>query len=297
VIRTFLRTSLVALGLCVLFDAAPVLASVDPADTVPEDTVLVDEGAPVDPIVPPSPAPEEEFVSPNTLIQVPVGCPFPAPAEVAFVGTVLDKDGFIEKGTVRFQIEQVRAGDPAGFALEGVIDVRYGPDSQYLDRDAQYLVSAAVDPEIGTLASRVQLETPLFGGDAVVGLEDTDVVCPRIDEPVQTINLDGTPVESGLLRPFFADKRLLLATIGVPAGIVGAALVGLVLLRRSLDTGFKGIFALGRAAVSPSPDHRAARVRSHASETDADYSEAGDGSGRAKVGDAVDDDAVDFVDA
>jgi hypothetical protein len=262
--RTLLRISAVAFGVLAL-NGGPVYATPDPPD-------------PVDTIVPP-PAPSG--VTPSTsLIVVPPGCPVPQPADVAFVGTVLDKDGFIEKGTVRFRIDQVRAGDALPYAFNGVIDVRFGPDSQFLDREAQFLVSAAVDPEIGALASKVSPETPFFGGDAVVGLEDTDVECPTIDDPVQTINLDGTPVDSSLLQPFFSDKRLLLATIGVPAAIVGAALIGLVLLRRGLDIGFNGIFALGRAAVSPSPDHRVSRVRSHASEHDADYSETGDGSGR-----------------
>jgi hypothetical protein len=267
VIRTLLRISAVTVGAFAL-DVGSVSATPDPPSPVPIDTIV------------PPPVPVEGAPS-SSLIVVPAGCPVPEPADIGFVGTVLDKDGYIEKGTVRFRIDQVRAGDAAPYAVNGVIDVRYGPDSQFLEREAQFLVSAAVDPEIGVLASKVSPETPYFGGDAVVGLEDTDIVCPTIDDPVQTINLDGTAVDSSLLQPFFSDKRLLLATIGVPAAIVGAALVGLVLLRRGLDIGFQGIFALGRAAVSPSPDHRVSRVRAHASESDADYSETGDGSGRS----------------
>ena len=161
--------------------------------------------------------------------------------------------------------------------VDGVIDVRYGADSQYLDVDGQYLVSAAVDADIGALASKVSPDAPLFGGDAVVGVNDREIDCPNIDDPIQTINVDGTPVESGLLTPFFDDKRLLLATILVPAAIVGAVLVGLVLLRRAIGVGFRGIFAIGRAAITPTGDHRAARVRHHAGEYDADRSEWGDG--------------------
>jgi hypothetical protein len=227
----------------------------------------------VEPIVPaPEPAPISEPVG---LILIPAGCPVPEPADVAFVGTVMAKDEFVEKGTVRYQIEQVRAGDASPFAVDGVIDVRYGPDSQYLEIGERYLVSAAVDQRIGALASKVSPEALLFGGDAVIGLEDTEVECAALDDPIQTINLDGTPVDSGLLTPFFADLKLLLATIAVPAAIVGLALIGLVLLRRVLDVGFRGIFALGRSAVSPSPDHRVARVRRHVSELDADHSVSG----------------------
>ncbi|MGA9277719.1 hypothetical protein, partial [Ilumatobacter sp.] len=203
------------------------------------------------------------------LIQIPAGCPAPIPADLAFVGTVLAKDEFVEKGTVRYHIDQMRAGDAAPYAVDGVIDVRYGPDSLYVDVDAQYLVSAAVDPDIGALASKVSSDSPLFGGDAVVGLEDTEVVCPVVDDPIQTINVDGTPVDSSLLTPLFEDKRLLLSTLLVPAAIVGIVLVGLVLLRRGFDFGMQGIFALGRAAVMPTGDHRAARVRRHANATEA----------------------------
>ncbi len=252
---------------------------------------------------PPPEIPETPEIGSGPLIEVPAGCPSPAPATVAFVGTVLDKDGFIEKGTVRFQIDQVRAGKASPYSVKGIIDVRFGPDSQYLEIDEQYLVAAAVDPEIGALASKVSPEAPLFGGDAVVGLEDTETVCPLIDDPVQTINLDGTPVETGLLTPFLEDRTLLLATIGVPAAIVGAVLVGLVLLRRAIDYGFRGILALGRAAVSPSRDHRAARVREHANELTADRSEWGNGKittdellGRARA-ERDADDASDEADA
>lgn len=231
-----------------------------------------------DPPDPSVPAPEPDAVSdPEALVQAPAGCPVPDPADVAFVGTVLGKDEFVQKGTVRFQIDQIRAGTASPYSVDGMIDVRYGPDSQYLDIESQYLVAAAIDPRIGALASKVSPEALLFGGDAVVGLEDTEVDCPVIDDPVMTLNLDGTPVESGLLKPFFEDKRLLLATVGVPAAIVAAVLVGLVLLRRGLDIGFRGIFTLARAAVTPSRDHRAARVRRHLTEMELDASDTADG--------------------
>jgi hypothetical protein len=215
---------------------------------------------------PPEPAPVDQ----SSLVPVPAGCAVPEPADVAFVGTVIDKDPFIDKGTVRFSIDQVRAGDAGPFSVGGLVDVRYGPDSKYLDVDSQYLVGASVDPSIGVLASKVSPATPLFGGDAVIGLEDTEVECPVLDDPVQTLNIDGTPVDSGLLSPLFADRQLLLAVIGVPAAVVGAALIGLVILRRLLEIGLKGVFALGRQAVTPKPDHRAARVRTHRSGDEAD---------------------------
>ena len=220
--------------------------------------------APIPP--PPTPAPDTSA----SLVPIPAGCPVPDPAELAFVGTVLDKDGFIEKGTVRYRIDQMKAGSANRYAVDGVIDVRYGPDSKYLDVGDQYFVAAAVDPSIGALASRISPEQPLFGGDAVIGLDDTAVECPVVDDPIRTLHVDGTPVESGLLAPLFEDRRLLLATIGVPAAITGAVLVALVLARRVLDLGVKGVFALGRAAVTPTGDHKAARIREHRPADDGD---------------------------
>ena len=201
---------------------------------------------------------------PPPLVPVPPGCPSPDPADVAFVGEVVDKDGFIEKGTVRFQILQIRAGTATPYSAQGLIDVRYGPDSKYLDIGEQYFVGAAVDPSTGQLASRLEADPLLFGGDAVIGIDDNELECPELDDPVQTLNVDGTEVETGLLTPLFADRRLLLATIGVPAAIVGAVLIGLVVLRKLFDLGLAGVFQLGRAAVTPTSDHRAARVREHA---------------------------------
>jgi hypothetical protein len=220
-----------------------------------------------EPVVP-RPEPVED-VLPTSLIPIPFGCPAPDRADVAFVGTVLAKDEFVEKGTVRYRIDQVRAGSAAPFAVDGQIDVRYGPDSQFLDVDSTYLVSAAFDNTIAALASKIAAEPPLFGGDAVVGLEDTETDCPVIDDPVMTIDLDGTPVESGLLAPLVADRRVLLSTIGVPVAVVAAVLIGLVLLRMLLSIGLRGVFALGRAAVTPSTDHRAARVRRHLADEEA----------------------------
>ena len=249
---------------------------------------------------PPSPPPDREFVSdPTALVQIPAGCPPVDPADVAFVGTVIAKDEFIAKGTVRWQIDQVRDGNAAPFSVDGLVDVRFGPDSQYLVIGEQYLVSAAFDSSIGTLTSKASPDAPLFGGDAVVGLEDTETVCPVVDDPVQTINVDGTPVETGLFTPLTEDRGLLLATIAVPAAIVGLALIALVLLRRMIDIGFRGIFTLGRAAVVPSGDHRAARVRRHAADgeiddpdDDVDGAEPGDGLDSDTSSDADDADLV-----
>jgi hypothetical protein len=188
-------------------------------------------------------------------------------ADVAFVGVVVDKDGYIERGTVRYRIEQVRAGSTASYAVDDLIDVRYGPDSKYLEVGEEYLVSAAVDPEIGRLASTVAPDAPLFGGNDVIGLDDTAEECPEIETTIVTLHVDGTSVDSSVLSPMFDDGRVLLATIGVPAAIAGLTLVALVILRALWRWMMGGIFALGRAAVTPTPDQKAVRVRRHGTPT------------------------------
>lgn len=199
----------------------------------------------------------------SSLVPVPAGCAPLEAADVVFVGTVVGKDAYIEKGTVRYQIDQLRAGNATPYSVDGLVDVRYGPDSKYLDVGEQYLVGASVDPAIGVLASKVTPEKPLFGGDSVIGLEDTTVVCPEFDDPVMTLETDGSAVESGVLTPMFEDRRVLLAAFAIPAAIAGLVLVGLVIVRRMWGWGFRGVLELGRAAVTPQPDHVATRVRQH----------------------------------
>lgn len=204
---------------------------------------------------------DEPPTGPVTLIPVPDGCPEPDTADVAFVGTMTGKDDLTQ--TIRFRIDQLRAGSASPWAIDGLIDVRYGGDYRFLDEGDQYLVGAAVDPAYGVLSSAVRPPEPNFGGNAVVGIDDTAVVCPNLDDPVRTVNLDGSSVDSGVLSLLVEDRRLLLATIVVPVVVVFAALLVLVVLRVFGGLAAKGVLELGRSAVTPVPDHRVVRTRSH----------------------------------
>ena len=195
------------------------------------------------------------------LIPVPVGCPRPDPAAVAFVGTMIGKDDVIQ--VVRFRIDQIRAGSASPWAVDGLIDIRYGDDYRFLVEGDQYLVGAGYDPVYGSLSSAVRPAEPTFGGNDVVGVDDTALVCPAIDDPVRTLNVDGTSVDSGVLSLLTEDRRLLLATLAVPAALVFAALLALVVLKMIGRLAMSGMWQLGRAAVTPVPDHRAVRVRTH----------------------------------
>ena len=203
----------------------------------------------------PEPAPEDE----NGFVEVPAGCPVPPAADVAFVGKAAAKD--FEK--VRYEVVQLRAGSITGIAIDGIVDVLYLDDTKFIDVGEEYLIGARFDPDFGALFSTVRPAAPLFGGNDVIGLDDTDTDCPTIDDPVRTVMLDGTSVDSGVISPLLDDKTTLLATVGVPTAIVFAVLIGLVLLRQFWHFFVKGILELGRAAVTPTPDHKSVRVREH----------------------------------
>ena len=209
----------------------------------------------------PPPPSEDAVTETNPLIPVPDGCPRPDPAAVVFVGTMIGKDDVTQ--VVRFEIDQLRAGSPQPWAIEGLIDVRYGDDYRFLDEGEQYLIGAGLDPVYGVLASRVRPAEPTFGGNDVVGVDDLSVTCPELDDPIRTLNLDGTSIDSGVTSLLTEDRRLLLATIAVPAALVGAALLALVLLKMFGRLAVSGLWQLGRASVTPVPDHRVARVRTH----------------------------------
>ncbi len=208
-----------------------------------------------------SASPDDPVDNQSRLVPVPAGCTAPEPADVVFVGTATGKDH--RDQFVRFQIDQVRAGSTRQWAVGGLIDIRYGADYRFLDEGEQYLVGAGFDPEYGRLSSTVRPPTPLFGGNDVIGLEDASVECPEFEDPVRTLLVDGSGVDSGLMSLLLDDRRLLAATVLVPTAIAFAVLLALVLVRRLWGFAMKGVMELGRSAVTPTPDHKAVRIRAH----------------------------------
>ncbi len=235
--------------------------------------------------LPPDTPPPDAGLQSGWLIPVPVGCPVPEPAAAVFTATMIGKDDVTQ--VVRFRVDQLRAGSVEPWAVDGLIDVRYGPDYRFLVDGDQYLVGAGLDPVYGVLASTVRPPEPNFGGNDVVGVDDLAVDCPDLDDPIRTLQVDGTSIDSGVLSLMTDDRRLLLATVAVPAAIVLAVLLALVVVRLSGGLAFRGVFQLGRAAVTPVSDHRAVRVRTHRSRGDAETSL--DDDGRADDVDDVDD--------
>jgi hypothetical protein len=199
--------------------AAPPTEPPTEPPTIPSTT----EAAPVE--LPP-PIVDPKVVS-APLIVTPAGCTAPPAPVAVFVATLADADAT----TARFGVEQIRAGSLDGYAVDTIVDVRYGDDIRFLHPGEQYLVGAAPDAVTGLLSSKVRLPAPLFGGDAVIGVNDTDVHCPRFEDGVKTLRADGTDVDTGVLAPLTTAKRSLLKAVLKPLGIAIGVLIVLAAIK------------------------------------------------------------------
>ncbi|HEU4840015.1 MAG TPA: hypothetical protein VFT09_01185 [Ilumatobacteraceae bacterium] len=181
------------------------------------------------------------------LVPVPIGCDAPLLPDVVFVGTLRETgtpSGQVERTeneTARFQVDQVRAGAVDRYAYGGLIDVRYGVDTKYLDEGEQYLVAASVDPAAGVLASKVRQPEPEFGGDEVIGASESDVNCPELADPVRTTHTDGTSIEAGVLTPLAGAKRSVLRALLLPTLVAFGVIFVLVAIRWLLTGIGKGV--------------------------------------------------------
>lgn len=210
-----------------------------PDETVPEPTLpdVVDEAG----VVSGGTGGDSPAVT-LPVVPVPIGCAAPQLPHIVFTGTVVDSDF----RSVRFEIDQIRAGQGAPFALGNEIDIRYGLDIQYLDEGERYLVSAIVDPDLGLLVSNVTDPIEHFGGDEVIGVSETDIDCPEFEDPARTLHLDGTPIEGDMLEPFFSARVRLLGAILIPFGVAAAMIFALAALRLSVSGVFRSIVGVGR---------------------------------------------------
>lgn len=174
----------------------------------------------------------------DPLVPVPEGCTAPTAPHVVFVGEVVDRD----YRTIRFEIDRIRAGNPAPFGFDDdLVDVRYGLDAQYLDDGETYLVSAVVHPDLGLLTSKVTDPIENFGGDEVIGVSETDVDCPEFDDPMRTLHVDGTTIETSLLQPFFDARIRILGAVLVPIGLAFGVIFALATFRLSLSGLFNAV--------------------------------------------------------
>jgi hypothetical protein len=199
--------------------AAPVRATVPPP--VPVDSVPLEQSE--DPaVIAPSP-----ITVPSAVTTLPEGCAPAVEPQIVFVGTVLRVSGTVAV----YRVEQVRAGADLG----GELGVEYGSDAQFLSSGATYLVGAESDAQTGVLSSKVREERLLFGGDAVLGETDTAASCPTFEDPIRTLNVDGSEIPSGVLVGI--TENLWRYVLVIALSVLGAlgSLVGLIVWRRSLS--------------------------------------------------------------
>lgn len=216
--------------------APPTEPAPEPSTTLP---VAIGPELPAIQEPPPIVAP---IVASTPLVSVPPGCAAPPEPVAVFVGTLADSDAT----TARFAVEQVRAGSLDGYAVSTIVDVRFDDDIRFLRSGQQYLIGAAPDPITRVLRSKVRLAAPLFGGDAVIGVNDTDVHCPRLEDGVKTLLVDGREVDTGVLAPLSSAKKSVAKAVLKPLGIAVVVLVVLASIKLLA-------FAMVRAAREREP--------------------------------------------
>jgi hypothetical protein len=198
--------------------ALPVAASPDEGEEVPVDPEATE-------------APPESTLGVVTTT-LPPGCPEPPVAAAVFLGELVASD----VRTARFRVEQIRAGSLEGWQVGGLVDVDFFDDTRYLDEGKTYLIGVGVDPDTRRLTSKVSEAAPMFGGNQVVGVNDS-ATCPEQQDPVRTIHPDGSSVESGILHPLASDKKGLARALLFPAAWAFLALVVLATVKGLLVGG------------------------------------------------------------
>jgi hypothetical protein len=95
----------------------------------------------------------------------------------------------------------------------------------------------------------------------VIGVDDSDVRCPRVEDGVKTLLVDGSEVDTGVLAPLKTAKRSIAKAVLRPLGVAFVVLVVLASMKLL-------IFAMVRAAREREPEeapvvHEPPRGRRH----------------------------------
>ncbi|MFM7253458.1 MAG: hypothetical protein ACKO27_10390 [Ilumatobacteraceae bacterium] len=216
-------------ALCIVgWSAATVVAAPPSTDTPPPTTELAGTPLPTVPGQLPAAA--------GPLVVVPAGCASPPAAVAVFEATIVG----LTVDAARMQVTRMLAGSLDGYEISpSVVDVRYGDEVRFLEIGTDYLVGAGSD-DTTLLRSAVRDPRPLFGGDAVVGLDDSDIDCPELDDPVRTFLADGSLVDASLLTPLAGSGDDLRRAVLLPVAVAMAVLLALVVVKHL-------VFAFGRA--------------------------------------------------
>ncbi len=173
------------------------------------------------------------LIDPATQTTLPAGCTAPRAATATFLGELVSTDDLL----ATYRIVQVRGGSLGAYVNAGLISVRYADrETRFLDPGAIYLVGAGASELFATLESKVRTKKELFGGDAVVGIDESDTPCPKFEDPVITLQPNGEFIESGVFSLLRKQPSDLLQVVVVPILFVLMFLIGLVIIKRLLTS-------------------------------------------------------------
>jgi len=168
-------------------------------------------------------------IDPATQTTLPAGCIAPRAATATFLGELISTDDLL----ATYRVVQVRGGSLGAYANSGLISVRYSDrETRFLEPGETYLVGAGASELFTTLESKVRAEKELFGGDAVVGIDESDVPCPNFEDPVITLRPNGDFIDSGIFSLIAKQPTQLLQVFLLPLFFVLVFLIGLVIFKR-----------------------------------------------------------------
>ena len=202
--------------------AVSILTSVPPVDdTIPDEQ---GGGSVIDDSIP--------TIDPVTQTTLPAGCVAPRAATATFLGELISSDDLL----ATFRVVQVRGGSLGAYVNSGLISVRYADrETLFLEPGKIYLVGAGASELFTTLESKVRAEKELFGGDAVVGIDESDVPCPTFEDPIITLLPNGDFIDSGVLSLISSEPTQLLQVFLLPLFFVLVFLIGLVIIKRLIQ--------------------------------------------------------------
>jgi hypothetical protein len=194
------------------------------ATAPPVDDTIPDEqggGSVIDDSIP--------TIDPVTQTTLPAGCVAPRAATATFLGELISSDDLL----ATYRVVQVRGGSLGAYVNSGLISVRYADrETLFLEPGKIYLVGAGASELFTTLESKVRAEKELFGGDAVVGIDESDVPCPKFEDPIITLLPNGDFIDSGVFSLIAKQPMQLLQVFLLPLFFVLVFLIGLVIIKR-----------------------------------------------------------------
>jgi hypothetical protein len=194
------------------------------ATAPPVDDTIPDEqggGSVIDDSIP--------TIDPVTQTTLPAGCVAPRAATATFLGELISSDDLL----ATYRVVQVRGGSLGAYVNSGLISVRYADrETLFLEPGKIYLVGAGASELFTTLESKVRAEKELFGGDAVVGIDESDVPCPKFEDPIITLLPNGDLIDSGIFSLISSEPTQLLQVFLLPLFFVLVFLIGLVIVKR-----------------------------------------------------------------